>query len=187
MKNTSIFVVEDHSLTNLGIRQFFSEKSNFSCCGFASCDNLHCYKHNGRIIFLHGVLRPLLWNNGGRRVCTRLDLQGVLRNREYLCSGTDSGSFSSIHLFHDGQKCKEEAVHAANRDAYCICCLCIAVRHWICTHLPTLCYAARRSVQSLRSRTQIFWTIVLWCGLYRSEYYYFRCWVDIFIDSKCPD
>ena len=36
MKNTSIFVVEDHSLTNLGIRQFFSEKSNFSCCGFAS-------------------------------------------------------------------------------------------------------------------------------------------------------
>ena len=36
MKNTSIFVVEDHSLTNLGIRQFFSEKSNFNCCGFAS-------------------------------------------------------------------------------------------------------------------------------------------------------
>ena len=36
MKNTSIFVVEDHSLTNLGIRQFFSEKSNFNCCGLAS-------------------------------------------------------------------------------------------------------------------------------------------------------
>ena len=36
MKNTSIFVVEDHSLTNLGIRQFFSERPNFSCCGFAS-------------------------------------------------------------------------------------------------------------------------------------------------------
>ena len=36
MKNTSIFVVEDHTLTNLGIRQFFSEKSNFNCCGFAS-------------------------------------------------------------------------------------------------------------------------------------------------------
>ncbi len=36
MKNTSIFVVEDHSLTNLGIRQFFSERSNFIICGFAS-------------------------------------------------------------------------------------------------------------------------------------------------------
>ena len=36
MKDTSIFVVEDHSLTNLGIRQFFSERPNFSCCGFAS-------------------------------------------------------------------------------------------------------------------------------------------------------
>ena len=36
MKNTSIFVVEDHSLTNLGIRQFFSERPNFIICGFAS-------------------------------------------------------------------------------------------------------------------------------------------------------
>ena len=36
MKDTSIFVVEDHSLTNLGIRQFFSEHPNFTICGFAS-------------------------------------------------------------------------------------------------------------------------------------------------------
>ena len=36
MKETSIFVVEDHSLTNLGIRQFFSERPNFICVGFAS-------------------------------------------------------------------------------------------------------------------------------------------------------
>lgn len=36
MKETSIFVVEDHSLTNLGIRQFFNERPNFTCCGFAS-------------------------------------------------------------------------------------------------------------------------------------------------------
>lgn len=36
MKNTSIFVVEDHSLTNLGIRQFFGERPNFIICGFAS-------------------------------------------------------------------------------------------------------------------------------------------------------
>ena len=36
MKDTSIFVVEDHSLTNLGIRQFFSERPHFTCSGFAS-------------------------------------------------------------------------------------------------------------------------------------------------------
>ena len=36
MKDTSIFVVEDHTLTNLGIRQFFSERPHFSCQGFAS-------------------------------------------------------------------------------------------------------------------------------------------------------
>ena len=36
MKNVKFFVVEDHSLTNLGIRQFFSEKPEYECCGFAS-------------------------------------------------------------------------------------------------------------------------------------------------------
>ena len=36
MKEPSFFVVEDHSLTNLGIRQFFNERPNFNCCGFAS-------------------------------------------------------------------------------------------------------------------------------------------------------
>lgn len=36
MKEVSFFVVEDHSLTNLGIRQFFSGKPEYICCGFAS-------------------------------------------------------------------------------------------------------------------------------------------------------
>ena len=36
MRNTKFFVVEDHSLTNLGIRQFFSSKPEFECSGFAS-------------------------------------------------------------------------------------------------------------------------------------------------------
>ena len=36
MKETKFFVVEDHTLTNLGIRQLFSEKPDFTCCGFAS-------------------------------------------------------------------------------------------------------------------------------------------------------
>ena len=36
MKEVKFFVVEDHSLTNLGIRQFFSGRDNFVCCGFAS-------------------------------------------------------------------------------------------------------------------------------------------------------
>lgn len=36
MKVIKFFVVEDHSLTNLGIRQFFSEKAEYECCGFAS-------------------------------------------------------------------------------------------------------------------------------------------------------
>ena len=35
MNNISFFVVEDHSLTNLGIRQFFSGKEEYTCCGFA--------------------------------------------------------------------------------------------------------------------------------------------------------
>ena len=35
MNNISFFVVEDHSLTNLGIRQFFSAKEEYVCCGFA--------------------------------------------------------------------------------------------------------------------------------------------------------
>ena len=35
MNNISFFVVEDHSLTNLGIRQFFSGKEAYTCCGFA--------------------------------------------------------------------------------------------------------------------------------------------------------
>ena len=36
MKEIRFFVVEDHSLTNLGIRQFFSGKPEYVCCGFAS-------------------------------------------------------------------------------------------------------------------------------------------------------
>ena len=36
MKVINFFVVEDHSLTNLGIRQFFSGNPQFSCSGFAS-------------------------------------------------------------------------------------------------------------------------------------------------------
>lgn len=36
MKIIRFFVVEDHSLTNLGIRQFFSGKPEYDCCGFAS-------------------------------------------------------------------------------------------------------------------------------------------------------
>ena len=36
MKVINFFVVEDHSLTNLGIRQFFAGNPQFSCCGFAS-------------------------------------------------------------------------------------------------------------------------------------------------------
>lgn len=36
MKEVRFFVVEDHSLTNLGIRQFFSGKPEYNCCGFAS-------------------------------------------------------------------------------------------------------------------------------------------------------
>lgn len=36
MKEVKFFIVEDHSLTNLGIRQFFSGRDNFVCCGFAS-------------------------------------------------------------------------------------------------------------------------------------------------------
>ena len=39
MKEIHFFVVEDHSLTNLGIRQFFSGKSEYECCGFASEKN----------------------------------------------------------------------------------------------------------------------------------------------------
>ena len=35
MNNITYFVVEDHSLTNLGIRQFFSAKEEFVCNGFA--------------------------------------------------------------------------------------------------------------------------------------------------------
>lgn len=35
MNTISYFVVEDHSLTNLGIRQFFSAKEEFICKGFA--------------------------------------------------------------------------------------------------------------------------------------------------------
>lgn len=35
MEKINYFVVEDHSLTNLGIRQFFSAKEEFVCCGFA--------------------------------------------------------------------------------------------------------------------------------------------------------
>lgn len=35
MNNIRYFVVEDHSLTNLGIRQFFSAKEEYVCCGFA--------------------------------------------------------------------------------------------------------------------------------------------------------
>ena len=36
MKEIRFFVVEDHSLTNLGIRQFFSGKPEYICSGFAS-------------------------------------------------------------------------------------------------------------------------------------------------------
>ena len=36
MKEVKFFVVEDHSLTNLGIRQFFSGKPEYICSGFAS-------------------------------------------------------------------------------------------------------------------------------------------------------
>ncbi|SEP77878.1 two component transcriptional regulator, LuxR family [Treponema bryantii] len=36
MKEVNFFVVEDHSLTNLGIRQFFAGKPEYKCCGFAS-------------------------------------------------------------------------------------------------------------------------------------------------------
>lgn len=36
MEKIKFFVTEDHSLTNLGIRQFFTGKSNFECSGFAS-------------------------------------------------------------------------------------------------------------------------------------------------------
>ncbi len=35
MSSISYFVVEDHSLTNLGIRQFFSAKDEYVCKGFA--------------------------------------------------------------------------------------------------------------------------------------------------------
>ncbi len=35
MNTISYFVVEDHSLTNLGIRQFFSTKEEYVCRGFA--------------------------------------------------------------------------------------------------------------------------------------------------------
>ena len=35
MSTISYFVVEDHSLTNLGIRQFFSTKEEYVCRGFA--------------------------------------------------------------------------------------------------------------------------------------------------------
>ena len=35
MNSISYFVVEDHSLTNLGIRQFFSAKDQYVCRGFA--------------------------------------------------------------------------------------------------------------------------------------------------------
>ena len=35
MNSISYFVVEDHSLTNLGIRQFFSAKEQYVCRGFA--------------------------------------------------------------------------------------------------------------------------------------------------------
>ncbi len=35
MNSIGYFVVEDHSLTNLGIRQFFSAKNEFVCKGFA--------------------------------------------------------------------------------------------------------------------------------------------------------
>jgi DNA-binding NarL/FixJ family response regulator len=35
MSTISYFVVEDHSLTNLGIRQFFSAKEELVCRGFA--------------------------------------------------------------------------------------------------------------------------------------------------------
>ncbi len=36
MKKFKFFVVEDHSLTNLGIRQFFSARENYECVGFAA-------------------------------------------------------------------------------------------------------------------------------------------------------
>lgn len=35
MNSVTYFVVEDHTLTNLGIRQFFSSKDEFVCKGFA--------------------------------------------------------------------------------------------------------------------------------------------------------
>ncbi len=35
MNSVTYFVVEDHTLTNLGIRQFFSAKDEFVCKGFA--------------------------------------------------------------------------------------------------------------------------------------------------------
>lgn len=36
MNDISFFVIEDHSLTNLGIRQFFASKGGYICSGFAS-------------------------------------------------------------------------------------------------------------------------------------------------------
>ena len=39
MRTIHFFVVEDHSLTNLGIRQFFSGKEEYICSGFASDKN----------------------------------------------------------------------------------------------------------------------------------------------------
>ena len=52
MNETKFFVVEDHSLTNLGIRQYFNERSHFVCCGFASekDEALNKLKDNGLII-----------------------------------------------------------------------------------------------------------------------------------------
>ena len=38
MKDVSFFVIEDHSLTNLGIRQCIENSTGFSCAGFASTE-----------------------------------------------------------------------------------------------------------------------------------------------------
>lgn len=35
----SFFVVEDHTLTNRGIRELISERGRYSCCGYAFSKN----------------------------------------------------------------------------------------------------------------------------------------------------